>query len=153
MYMKSPILLPVVSLVAWSLIMWAWMYAVRLPAIFKMKMIFDSNAPRGKQMDELPPNVRWKADNYNHLMEQPTIFYAIALSLSMMGEGEGLNVTMAWIYVGLRVIHSFVQSLTNHIPTRFAFFIFSTVPLIVLTVRALMCLVWGECQVSLPGVR
>jgi hypothetical protein len=58
--------------------MWAWMYMTRLPAVHKAHMTLDPNAPRGEQMNSLPPAVRWKADNYNHLMAQPTIFYAIA---------------------------------------------------------------------------
>jgi hypothetical protein len=108
--MNSPILAPVVALVAWSMVMWTWMYATRLPAMFRMKMKSDPYAPRGEQMNQLPAEVRWKADNYNHLMEQPTIFYAIALSLALMSHGDGLNLTLAWVYVGLRVVHSLVQA-------------------------------------------
>ena len=80
---NSPIFLPVVILVAWTMVMWFWMYLTRLPAMFKMKLRLDSNAPRGEQMNTLPPSVRWKADNYNHLMEQPTIFYAVAIVLAV----------------------------------------------------------------------
>jgi hypothetical protein len=29
---------------------------------------------------QLPTSVRWRADNYNNLMEQPTMFYAVALT-------------------------------------------------------------------------
>ncbi|MBA2403452.1 MAG: MAPEG family protein [Bdellovibrionales bacterium] len=81
MTINSPILLPLVVMAAWSMVMWGWMYATRLPAIFSAKMRLDSNAPRGEQMNTLPPSVRWKADNYNNLMEQPTVFYAVALVL------------------------------------------------------------------------
>ncbi|MFN8370909.1 MAG: MAPEG family protein [Bacteriovoracaceae bacterium] len=70
-------------------------------------------------MNTLPPKVRWKADNYNHLMEQPTIFYPIIIILAMMGHGDGVNLTWAWVYVGLRVVHSFFQSLVNIIEIRF----------------------------------
>lgn len=89
--MHSPILLPIVILVAWTMVMWFWMYATRIPAIYKAKMRLDSFAPRGEQMSTLPPTVRWKADNYNHLMEQPTIFYAVAIVLAMIGAGDGIN--------------------------------------------------------------
>lgn len=136
----SPILLPIVSLVAWSMIMWLWMYATRLPAIFKSKMKLDPNAPRGEQMNLLPPAVRWKADNYNHLMEQPTIFYAVAIVLALMGQGEGINVCLAWAYVGFRVVHSFVQALINKIEIRFALFMFSSFALIGLVANALRLL-------------
>ena len=129
----APILLPVMALVAWSLVMWLWMYVTRLPAMRKAEMKPDPNAPRGEQMSQLPPVVRWKADNYNHLMEQPTIFYAAALALALMGQGDGINLTLAWAYVGLRVVHSLVQALVNVIELRFVLFVLSTLPLIAMT--------------------
>lgn len=132
----SPILAPVVALIAWSMVMWLWMYVTRIPAIQKMKMKLDSNAPRGEQMNTLPANVRWKADNYNHLMEQPTIFYAIALTLAIIGAGDGINLELAWAYVGLRVVHSLVQSLINKIELRFALFFLSSLVLIGLIYNA-----------------
>jgi hypothetical protein len=125
----NPLLAPVVALVAWTLLMWLWMYATRIPAILAAKMRLDPNRPRGEQMAELPPRVRWKADNYNHLMEQPTIFYAIALALSVMGEQGAAAVALAWAYTGLRVVHSLVQALVNIIEVRFAVFVLSTLPL------------------------
>lgn len=134
--MNSPILAPVVALVAWSMVMWGWMYATRLPAMFKAQMRPDPNAPRGEQMNQLPANVRWKADNYNHLMEQPTVFYAIAMALALLEQGHGINLTLAWAYVGLRVVHSLVQALVNKIEVRFAVFMLSSLMLIGLTVNA-----------------
>ena len=85
---------------------------------------------------KLPPSVRWKANNYNHLMEQPTIFYATALALASAGEGHGLNVTLAWLYVILRVLHSLVQAKFNHIMARFSLFIVSSFVVLALAVRA-----------------
>lgn len=139
--MRSPILLPVVGLVAWTMVVWFWMYLTRIPAIFKAKMRLDPNAPRGEQMSQLPPTVRWKADNYNHLMEQPTIFYAVALSLALAGEGGGLNAQLAWAYLGLRIVHSLVQVLINNITVRFSFFMISSLVLIGLIVNALRALI------------
>lgn len=134
--MNSPILAPVVALVFWTMVMWTWMYITRIPAILRMKMRLDPKAPRGEQMSQLPANVRWKADNYNHLMEQPTIFYAIGLALALMEQGEGLNLTLAWSYVVLRVAHSLVQATWNKIEVRFALFALSSLPLFALAVRA-----------------
>ncbi len=136
MQIETQILQPVVTLIAWSLVMWLWMYITRIPAIQKAKMPMDSNAPRGDQMAQLPAPVRWKADNYNHLMEQPTIFYAVAISLALLGAGSGVNAMLAWTYVGLRIIHSLVQSLGNKILVRFGVFVLSTLPLVALTCNA-----------------
>ena len=141
MFGNSPILLPLITLTAWTMVMWLWMYATRIPAIFKMKMRLDPNAPRGEQMNQLPAEVRWKADNYNHLMEQPTIFYAVALVLATIGEGDGLNLTLAWAYVILRVIHSLLQALINKIELRFMLFILSSLVLVGLIANALRALI------------
>lgn len=124
---------PVIALVAWSMVMWTWMYATRIPAIMALRMKLDPDAPRGEQMATLPPRVRWKADNYNHLMEQPTIFYAIVLVLALLGSTAELHLVMAWAYVGLRIVHSLVQALVNRIEWRFALFVLSNLPLFGLT--------------------
>lgn len=138
--MNSPILAPVLALVAWSLVMWLWLYVTRIPAINQMKLALDPRVPPRDLMNQLPPEVRWKADNYNHLMEQPTIFYAVALTLAVMQEGGGPNLLLAWGYVGLRVVHSLVQATINKIELRFSVFALSTLVLMVLTARAALAL-------------
>jgi hypothetical protein len=136
--MHSPILAPVMALVVWTMVMWGWMYATRIPAIRSTRMRLDPEAPRGEQMSQLPPSVRWKADNYNHLFEQPTIFYVTALVLALVGQGGGLNNALAWIYVALRVVHSLVQVLGNVILRRFAVFFASSLVLIVMIFNAVV---------------
>jgi hypothetical protein len=132
----SPILEPVVALLLWTSIMWLWMYATRIPAIQKAGMTLDPERPGGEQMAQLPANVRWKADNYNHLHEQPTLFYAVALTLALLGAGTDTNLTLAWAYVAMRIVHSLHQSLWNKIEIRFAIFSVSSLILIALIIRA-----------------
>ena len=127
---------PVIALVLWTAVIWFWMYATRIPAIMKARMRLDPNAPRGQQMSELPPQVRWKADNFNHLLEIPTLFYAVALSLAMLGDDSATSLYLAWAYVGLRVVHSLHQCLSNIIAIRFALFAVSSLLLFWLAVRA-----------------
>lgn len=134
--MNSPILAPVVALVLWSFVMWAWLYATRIPAILKNKIAMDPGMTKAELNAQLPPSVRWKADNYNHLMEQPTLFYAVAFALALAGAGGGLNLTLAWTYVGLRVVHSLVQSTINVITARFLIFMLGSLVLLALAVRA-----------------
>ena len=131
---------PVVAMAAWSMVMWVWMYATRLPAIHAEKMRLDPNMPRGEQMSKLPPRVRWKADNYNHLMEQPTVFYALAISIALIGLEDSLSIIAAWSYVILRVLHSLFQALINKIEIRFVLFALSAIPLFILTVNAAIAL-------------
>lgn len=132
--MPSPILQPVIILVLWSLVMWAWLYATRIPAVAGKPM--DPTMTKDDLNALIPANVRWKADNYNHLMEQPTIFYATALVLAVAGQGDGLNAQLAWGYVGLRVVHSLVQATTNVILVRFSVFMIASLVLAALAVRA-----------------
>lgn len=134
--MQQTILAPVAALVLWTLVMWVWLYATRLPAMARQKVRLDPQASRAQLTEVLPARVRWKADNYNHLMEQPTIFYAVALTLALVGEGHGLNAWIAWSYVALRIVHSLVQALGNVIMLRFGVFTVSTIFLTVLAVRA-----------------
>ena len=133
----APLILgPVMALVLWSFVMWAWLYATRIPAITRLKITYDPRRPASEFDAAMPPEVRWKADNYNHLMEQPTIFYATALTLAFLGLGTGLNLWLAWTYVLLRVIHSLVQATTNIILLRFGIFMVSSVVLLILALRA-----------------
>jgi hypothetical protein len=131
----NAILAPLVALVLWSFVMWVWLYATRLPAMFRARIKYDPNRPSGEFSAQLPPSVRWKADNYNHLMEQPTLFYAVVLALAVLGAGTGLNVTLAWLYVGLRIVHSFIQALVNIVEWRFFVFAAASIVLLILTIR------------------
>ena len=139
---STAILAPVTALLILSCIMWAWMYVTRIPAVRRAGMKLDPDIPKGVQMAELPARVRWKADNYNHLLEQPTLFYAVAFTLALLGAGEGLNLTLAWAYVALRVAHSLHQALWNKIEIRFVLFLLSSLVLVALVVRAAL-LVWS----------
>ncbi|MGE3692746.1 MAG: MAPEG family protein [Novosphingobium sp.] len=134
----NPIFQPVVALMAWTMVMWLWMYATRIPALGKAGVNPDDlvRGPK-KSLDEvLPPQVQWKAHNYNHLHEAPTLFYAVCLLLAMTGNGGGHGTQVAWAYVGLRVVHSLIQATVNKVPVRFAVFALSSLCLIVLIGRA-----------------
>jgi len=134
--MHSPILAPLMALVLWSFVMWAWLYATRIPALMRIGIVFDPHQPNEAFHAQLPARVRWKADNYNNLMEQPTLFYAVALTLALLDAGTGLNVALAWLYVVLRVAHSLVHALINVVLLRFAVFMAASLVLLVLSVRA-----------------
>ncbi len=134
--MHSRLLAPVIALVLWSFVMCAWLYATRIPAIRKLGIVYDPQRPADEFHAQLPAAVRWKADNYNNLMEQPTLFYAVALTLAVLGADAGPDTALAWLYVGLRVAHSLVQATINAVMLRFALFMAATLVLLALTVRA-----------------
>lgn len=135
---NNAILGPVAALALWSMIMWVWMYATRIPAMSRAKIdAAKMVGGTGKSLDEvLPPEVQWKAHNYNHLMEQPTVFYAVALALAVGGMGGGLNAQIAWAYVGLRILHSLIQATVNRVMWRFGIFALASLALLALCVHA-----------------
>ena len=136
--MTQPILLPVATLVAWTLLMALWMFATRIPAMQKAKMHPEkAKHTGGETWAALPTEVRQVADNYNHLMEQPTIFYAVALALAISGEAGSIDVWLAWAYVALRIVHSVWQATKNVVMIRFYLFLASTALLFPLAGRAL----------------
>jgi hypothetical protein len=126
----------VMVLVLWSFVMWAWLYATRIPAMAKLKIVADPHRPASEFKDALPHQARWVADNYNHLMEQPTLFYAVALVIAFAGDGGIVDIALAWTYVVLRVIHSLIQATVNVIPVRFMVFSLASLALLALSVRA-----------------
>jgi hypothetical protein len=132
------ILGPVIALAAWTMIMWAWMYATRIPAMQKAKIdAAKIVGTTGAGLDAiLPPQIQWKAHNYNHLMEQPTVFYAVALALAIAGLGDGINAQLAWAYVGLRVVHSLVQATVNRVMIRFLVFALASLVLVAMIINA-----------------
>lgn len=132
------ILQPAIALAGWTMVMWLWMYATRLPAMSAAKVDPDSlaNDPDMSLEKVLPPSIQWKAHNYNHLHEAPTVFYAVALALALLEEGNGLAAALAWAYVALRVVHSLVQATWNRVVVRFALFALSSLILIALIVLA-----------------
>ena len=143
--MPSPILAPVVALVLWTLVIMLWMYLTRIPAMRAAGIQFKGLVgSKGSDLDRVVPGpVQWKAHNYNHLMEQPTLFYALCLTLAVAGLGDGLNATLAWVYVGLRVLHSLIQATVNVVRWRFLTFAAASIVLIVLAVRAGLALLLG----------
>jgi hypothetical protein len=134
----NDILGPVATLALWSMIMWVWMYATRISAMSRAKIdAAKMVGGTGKSLDEvLPPEVQWKAHNYNHLMEQPTVFYAVALALAIGGMGGGLNAQIAWAYVVLRIVHSLIQATVNRVMWRFGIFALASLALLALCVHA-----------------
>ena len=134
--MNAPILAPAAILILWSLIMLIWLAATRLPALSKAGLDLSGAGGRGQDIDpQLPPIAAWKSHNYAHLMEQPTLFYAVVVLLTLVRQGDGLNAQLAWAYVGIRIAHSLWQALVNTVPIRFGLFILSTISLFALSIN------------------
>ena len=141
---QAEILQPLAVLAMWTMVMWVWMYATRIPAINKLPKPTTPGADQGwtgaMLENILPREIQWKAHNYNHLHEAPTVFYAVALALAMIGQGDGMNATIAWIYVGLRIVHSIFQATVNKVMPRFVLFALSSLALMALCLHLLLAL-------------
>jgi hypothetical protein len=134
----SPILAPVVALVAWTLVIMLWMFVTRFAAMRKQGISLKGRVGTrtGALEGIIPDQVNWKAHNYTHLVEQPTLFYAICLTLALLDFGGGPNLILAWAYVGLRVVHSLVQATVNIVLYRFILWALASLVLIALTLHA-----------------
>ena len=137
--MSTALLNPLLALVAWSLVMWVWMYATRFPAMTAAGVKPDDARHTRSLADRLPSKAQAPADNYNHLMEQPTLFYAAALAGAVAGVG-GAAVGFAWGYVALRMLHSLVQATAGKVAVRFVLFTAGTLALAGLLVSVWLAL-------------
>ncbi|MDA9919955.1 MAPEG family protein [bacterium] len=133
----NPILGAAAVLGLWSVLMF-FIYAVRL--VSTGAKVGDLPAGfRGPDADsETPDTVKWTRHNYEHLMEQPTLFYAMVIILAVVGDTSAASYYAAWIYTGARILHSLWQMQVNTIPVRFMLFAISTLALLMLCVHAVM---------------
>jgi hypothetical protein len=140
MLFNTSLLAPAAMLIAWSIIMLFWMASTRLPAASKAGVnIGASVGGRGQDIDPVvPQNVAWKSHNYSHLMEQPTIFYAVIMLLTLADNINMVSIGLAWGYILLRILHSLWQVLVNTVKIRFLIFLAATFCLIGLSVMALI---------------
>lgn len=101
------------------------------------KAKINPNTATKADVERMPAGVMRVADNYNHLHEQPTIFYAVALATQMLGPPDHISIGLAWGYVALRVLHSFIQ-VGGVVTIRFLIFNIATIMLVTLAVRTAM---------------
>lgn len=139
MSLNVAMLAPAAALIAWSLVVLVWMTVTRFAGMAKAGADLKQAKPGGRGQDLeplLPPQTVWKAHNFTHLMESPTMFYPLAVILALTGAGQ-TQVMVAWAYVALRVVHSLWQMLINTIPVRVALFALSSLCLVALAISAL----------------
>lgn len=102
--------------------MQSWMHVTRINAIGKYNVSIDASKINSELESKVPNNIQAIAHNYNHLHEQPTVFYAVALALAVVGDNHPYTIKAAWTYVGLRVGHSLYQVFVNRVLVSFFLF-------------------------------
>ena len=135
---STSFLSPVLALVVWTLVMWVWMYATRIPGMRKARIAPQQAAHPGTWESRMPEQARGVAENYNHLHEQPTIFYALMFFAALTAGGDATSLTLAWVYVVSRVVHSLVQATVNQVMLRFSVFTLGSLTLMVFSIRQVL---------------
>jgi len=130
---------PVIALVCWTLAVMIWLGYERVRNINRLRLSPDAGKFARDLNALMPDRAKQVSDNYMHLMEQPTLFYAVCFSLQFLGQGEHpVNIGFAWGYVSIRVLHTLVHSTFNDVRIRFFLFLLSSVFLVVLVTHAVL---------------
>lgn len=140
---QTQMLVPAATLVVWTMIMAVWMSVDRVRSLGRANIKPEQIkvGARGSDLAAIAPEVRdWPAHNYNHLMEQPKVFYAASVILALSG-ATALDARLAWSYVALRIIHSLWQATINTLQIRSTVFLLSSLVMCVLAVRSLLAVV------------
>jgi len=137
----QPLLAPAALLATWTMLIMMWMMVKRVGA-FKQAGIDMAQVPKGMRYhdveDQMPAESNWLSHNYTHLLEQPTVFYAVVAILALSGDTSTLSAGLAWAYVALRIVHSFWQILVNIVAMRALIFGLSSLCLLTLAIRAVL---------------
>jgi hypothetical protein len=126
-----------------TLVMAGWMTAVRMPAMKKAGLSLQAAAHTRALAEQLPSSATRVADNYRHLLEQPTVFYAVALAIVVAGLSDAVYVGCAWAFLGVRLLHSVVQATFNRVAVRAILYTLSWLALAVMIIRPLVSGVLG----------
>ena len=117
------ILYPMFLVITLSGILFLLLAATRLPSIIK----YFGKLQAAKHSEDLRPNLPTAArnitDNYNHLFEQPTLFYALVTYIYLMQHVDTIHLYFAWFYAALRIAHSVIQITSNNVSYRALVFI------------------------------
>lgn len=134
----TDLLRPAFLLAAWTVVITTWMFVTRIPTMAKLEIDPQDAADTSRLNELLPHEVQRVARNYNHLFEQPTLYYAVVLMIATIGAVDSVHVACSWAFMGLRVAHSCVQATIDIVPIRFGIFLISWIVLAVMILRTLV---------------
>ena len=137
------ILLPMFSMIVLTAGVSALLLGSRLPSIIRHFGHLQGAMHSDELRPRLSPRMRFITDNYNHLFEQPVLFYALIVYLHLSGMADDLQVQMAWLYFLTRMIHSLIHLTSNNVSARALTFVISSMILIGMILRAGLALLFG----------
>jgi hypothetical protein len=127
--MPIDILWPTFALVAWIYAVWFWMYVKRFALMRRTPPTADDFATMEGGRRYFQP-VEMPAANLINLFEMPVLFFALVPLLLLLHHANHIQVTLAWIFVALRIVHSFVQIVVRRVPLRFLVYVLSSAVLL-----------------------
>lgn len=130
------LLRPMLAMMALTALVWLFMYVRRLGHMTRHGIDAQQVSTPQKMAALLPEAIEWPSNNLKNLFELPVLFYALCLVLMQQGWAAPLDVTLAWVFVGLRALHSLVQCTVNIVMLRFVAYLLSSAALWVLLGRA-----------------
>lgn len=130
----KPILIPLLVQVLLTFLVWAYLFARRIPEI-KNKGIDPQRLRDRAEAHALMPDSGSASNNLKNLFELPVLFYvAVLLSLVLMIQ-DMLLVLLAWGFVATRIIHSMIHCSYNNVNHRFIAYALSCLFLLIMWVR------------------
>src|SRR5688572_2401020 len=131
---QADIFAPFIGVMLLTLVIWLYMYAMRIPFIMRSKLTPQQLTPL--EFTRLsPPQVLNPSDNLKNLFELPTIFYTVVLYLYATQQVDGGYLIAAWMFFGFRVLHSVVHCTFNLVPLRFWLYAISAMALWFMVLR------------------
>ncbi|MBU2918219.1 MAPEG family protein [Psychrosphaera sp. F3M07] len=131
----TALLQPVMVVALLTLVITLWVLFTRIPAMVRLRIHPQKVQDTSKFKDLLPPEINRISNNYNNLFEQPTLFYAVAGVIAILGHVDMIHVYCAWAYAVFRIVHSLVQATVDIVRLRFAIFVLSWITLAIMIVR------------------
>lgn len=134
------ILKPVFAMALLTVFVTIWMAVTRVPAMMRLKVHPQKGQDTRTLREHLPHEVNRVANNYNHLFEQPVLFYAVCICLAILDHADAFMVNCAWTYVAIRVAHTFTQAKFDIVIVRFYLFIASWLVLACMIIKEAIAL-------------
>ncbi|MCI4566488.1 MAPEG family protein [Lysobacter sp. CFH 32150] len=119
--MQHAIFLPALAMVVLTFAVWWRMYFIRIGEM-RRERIHPQSVATSTQMAARLVDTR-AADNFRNLFELPVLFYLALVVAALTAQVNAITLALAWLFVVLRVAHSWIQCGYNTVMHRFAAYV------------------------------
>ncbi|WP_297799771.1 MAPEG family protein [Arenimonas sp. GDDSR-1] len=121
--MGNPLFWPMIAMAGLTFLVWLRMFQTRVGEM-KRRRIHPQSVAQSAQMAQLVEDSR-AADNFRNLFELPVLFYAAMLLCLQAGIDSVAILVLAWAFVALRALHSYIHCTYNRVMDRFKAYVLS----------------------------